>query len=210
VFLWTEADPKPGSPFATEFANGRDVEGRAGVRVSLDLDQAVRRATTERGWTFRAELAGYPPVWDVNESFNTANAVGSAYLPILGETAHLALRAGGAFASGAFPLQHAPAIGGQETLRGYNFQRYAGETSAFGSVELRVPVAVTVPLLVRWRLGVFGLADAGRVWFEQQSPGGWHTGVGGGIWLSSLGQTFSLAYAHGESNRVYLQKGMSF
>jgi hypothetical protein len=77
-------------------------------------------------------------------------------------------------------------------------------------VELRVPVAVTVPLLVRWRLGVFGLADAGRVWFEQQSPGGWHTGVGGGIWLSSLGQTFSLAYAHGESNRVYLQKGMSF
>lgn len=209
VVLWTQADPESGSPFATEFANGRDVEGRAGVRVGLNLDQAVHGAATERGWKLKAELAGYPPLWDVDESFNTATAVGSAYLPLLGETAHLALRAGGAIASGAFPLQHAPAIGGRETLRGYNFQRYAGETSAFGSAEVRVPVG-TLPFLVRWRLGVFGLADAGRVWFEQQSPGGWHTGLGGGIWLSSLGQTLSVAYAHGEANRFYLQKGMSF
>jgi hypothetical protein len=210
VVLWTQADPKAGSPFATEFANGRDIEGRVGVRVGLDLDQAVRRATTERGWTFKGELAGYPPVWDADEPFNTASAVGSAYLPLLGEAAHVALRAGGALASGVFPLQHAAAIGGGATLRGFNFQRYAGETSAFGSAELRVPTGASLPLLIRWKLGVFGLADAGRVWFEQKSPGGWHTALGGGIWLSSLGQTFSVAYAHGESNRFYLQKGMSF
>lgn len=209
VFLWTQADPEPGSPFATEFANGRDIEGRAGIRLALDLDQAARGPATERGWTLKAELAGYPPLWDVEESFNTAAAVGAVYLPLVGETAHLALRAGGAFASGVFPLQHAPAIGGRETLRGYQFQRYAGETSAFGSAEVRVPVG-TLPLLVRWRLGVFGLADVGRVWFDGDSPGGWHSGVGGGIWISSLGQTLSFAFAHGEQGRFYLQRGMSF
>lgn len=209
VLLWTQADPEPGSPFATTFVNGQDIEGRVGVRLALDMDQAARSATTERGWTFNAELAGYPPLWDVEGSFNTASAVGAAYLPLTGETAHLALRAGGAFASGAFPLQHAPAIGGRETLRGYQFQRYAGETTAFGSAEVRVPFG-TLPLLVRWHTGVFGLVDVGRVWFEERSPGGWHSGVGGGIWLSSLGQTISLAYAYGEQSRFYLQRGMSF
>jgi hemolysin activation/secretion protein len=106
-------------------------------------------------------------------------------------------------------LQHAPAIGGRETLRGYQFQRYAGESSAFGSAEVRVPVG-TVPFVLRWHTGIFGLVDVGRVWFEQQSPGGWHSGVGGGLWFSSLGQTFSVAYAHGEQSRFYLQRGMSF
>ena len=209
VVLWSNTDPEPGSPFALESAGGRDANGRVGIRLGIDLDQAVRGAATERGWTLKADLAGYPPVWDLDESFNTAKVVGSLYLPLLGEAAHLALRAGGALASGAFPLQHAPAIGGGETLRGYQFQRYAGETSAFGSVEVRVPVG-TVPLFVRWHTGVFGLADVGRVWFEGGSSGGWHTGVGGGIWLSSLGQTVSLAYAYGEQSRFYLQRGMSF
>ena len=208
VFLWNQADPERGSPFDIADAPPRDLEGRAGVRVALDLDQASRRATTERGWMFRGELAGYAPLPDV-DAFNTASAVGAVYLPLLGESAHLALRAGGAFASGPFPLQHAPAIGGRGTLRGYQFQRYAGESSAFGSAEVRVPVGA-VPFVLRWHTGIFGLVDVGRVWFEQESPGGWHSGVGGGLWFSSLGQTFSVAYAHGEESRFYLQRGMSF
>jgi hypothetical protein len=57
---------------------------------------------------------------------------------------------------------------------------------------------------------VFGLMDVGRVWLDGESPGGWHKGVGGGLWFSSLGQTFSVAYAHGDEHRFYLQKGMSF
>jgi hypothetical protein len=68
----------------------------------------------------------------------------------------------------------------------------------------------TVPLLINWTSGVFGLVDAGRVWIDGDSPGKWHAGVGGGVWLSALGQTLSVAFAHGDSNRFYLQKGMSF
>lgn len=33
-------------------------------------------------------------------------------------------------------------------------------------------------------VGVFGLAAAGRVFVDGDSPGGWHTGVGGGIWFA--------------------------
>ncbi|MDQ3243693.1 MAG: hypothetical protein M3Q09_08205, partial [Gemmatimonadota bacterium] len=67
-----------------------------------------------------------------------------------------------------------------------------------------------VPLFVRWKLGVFGLADVGRVWLDGESPGGWHSGFGGGVWLSSLGQAFSVAFANGEGNRFYIKRGLSF
>ncbi len=70
--------------------------------------------------------------------------------------------------------------------------------------------AGTLPLFVRWNTGVFGIADVGRVWFEDRSEGGWHAGVGGGFWLSALGQTVSIAVVRGDENRVYLQRGMSF
>ena len=38
-------------------------------------------------------------------------------------------------------------------------------------------------LLVPVRVGMLGLAEAGRVYDDGSSPGGWHTRTGGGIWL---------------------------
>ena len=75
--------------------------------------------------------------------------------------------------------------------------------------ELRVPVG-TVNFIVRSQLGVFGLVDAGRVWFDGRSDGGWHSGVGGGFWLSAFGKSVSVAYARGDGNRLYLKSGLSY
>ena len=209
VLYWSDPEPRDGAPFATTGAPGSDPFGRVGFRVGLQLDQTDRDPVPTRGWTFRAALAGFAPVWDAAESFSTAEALASAYVPLADNGPHLALRAGGALASGLVPVQHAPAAGGRTTLRGYGWQRYIGDTSAHGSTELRVPTG-SVSLFVRWQVGVFGLVDVGRVWFEEQSEGGWHTGLGGGLWLSSLGKGVSVAYAHGEGDRLYLSSGMSF
>ena len=73
-----------------------------------------------------------------------------------------------------------------------------------------MPLSGRLPLLINWKYGVFALADAGRVWLDGESPGGWHAGLGGGMWINALGQTFSAAFAHGEGNRFYLTKGMAF
>jgi hypothetical protein len=209
VLYWSDAAARDASPLALIDAPGGGALGRVGFRIGLELDQTDRDAVPTRGWTFRAALAGYAPVWDAAESFSTAEAVGSGYVPLVSDGPHLAVRAGAALASGRFPVQHAPAIGGRATLRGYDWQRYTGETSAYGSMELRVPTG-TVPLFLRWQTGVFGLADAGRVWFDGRSNGGWHVGLGGGLWLSSLGRGVSVAYAYGEGHRLYLSSGASF
>ena len=89
-------------------------------------------------------------------------------------------------ARGDVPFHEAAFLGGPGSLRGYPFQRFAGDAAAFGSAELRQPLG-QVKLLVRGRLGVFALADAGRVWMDGDSPGDWHTDVGGGLWFETLG-----------------------
>jgi hypothetical protein len=209
VLYWSDIDIKPGSPLADQDALGRVAGGRVGGRMTLDLDRTARNMLIDRGWKFHAAIAGYPPVWDVKESFATASAVAIGYVPLPGEGVHLAFRAGGETVSGDFPVQHAAFIGGGPTVRGYRWQRFAGQTSSYGSAEVRVPVGI-VNAILRWNAGIFGLADAGRVWVDRASPGGWHTAVGGGVWFTALGQDLSIAYARGEENRFYLKQGLSF
>ena len=62
-------------------------------------------------------------------------------------------------------------------------------------------------------IGVIGLADAGRVVVDGESPGGWHTGYGGGVWVSPVGvsTTVSAVVAHSNENtRVYVHFGFPF
>jgi hypothetical protein len=206
LFLWNRAHPVSGAPF--DAVGERDV-ARAGARLALELDRTSSSVPSGLGWTLRSEVAGYPPILDLSKRLTTAQAVAAVSVPISATGYHVALRAGGAAASGDVPVQNAPAIGGGSTVRGYSSRRYTGDRSAFGSAEVRAPVG-TLPLFLKWKTGVFALADAGRVWMDGESLGGWHKGVGGGVWFAALGQTLSVAYAHGDENRFYLQKGLFF
>jgi hemolysin activation/secretion protein len=112
-------------------------------------------------------------------------------------TPTLALRAAGKKLWGTFPFQESAFLGGPTSLRGYARQRFAGDASVSGSAELRLTVARTAGVLpALW--GVFGHADAGRVYVDGRSPGGWHTAAGGGVWVALLGaaSTVSLGITH--------------
>ena len=61
--------------------------------------------------------------------------------------------------------------------------------------------------------GVFGFADSGRVWLEGEDSKEWHTGVGGGIWISLMNyrSTFSSGIAHSkEDDLFYVTGGFTF
>jgi hypothetical protein len=211
---WYDPEPEIGSPLLTSGVTGSESFGLAGARVGLELDRTDADAVPTLGWKLEGDVAAYPALAGLDDAFGTATARGSVYLPLRrverpGSVPHVALRAGGALAGGNVPVQLAPSVGGRSSLRGYSWRRFAGDAAAHGSAELRVPVT-TVNFLVRSRLGFFALADAGRVWFDGASPGGWHYGLGGGIWLASLGQALSLAYVHGEAGRLYVKRGMFF
>jgi hypothetical protein len=207
VFYWIDPEPRANSPLAMTPALGGNAFGHMGARIGLELDRTDHDPIPMKGWRFQADVSGFPALWNLTQAFTTSRAVGAAYVPLRANGSHVAVRAGGTLASGGAPVQYAPAVGGWKTLRGYGWRRYTGDAALDGSAELRVPVG-TVNLFLRWDTGVFGLADVARVWFDGRSDGGWHTGFGGGFWLSALGKSVSVAYARGEGHRLYLKSGL--
>ncbi|MBW3569990.1 MAG: outer membrane protein assembly factor [Gemmatimonadetes bacterium] len=177
----------------------------AGALAELRVDGRDTLAVTRRGWWLGARAQGYGS--DLGP-FGSVAGEARTYLS-LGVGPILALRAGGEVAGGEFPFHEAAFLGGGGSLRGYPFQRFAGDAAAFGSAELRQPLG-QVKLLVRGRLGVFALADAGRVWMDGDSPGGWHTDVGGGVWLETLGYAATFTLARGDVTRWYVGLGLPF
>jgi hypothetical protein len=179
---------------------------QAGGLGEVRLDGRDTLPVTRRGWWLGAGAEGYGT--DLGSPFGSLRGEGRTYLS-LGAGPILALRAGGEVVRGDFPFAEAAFLGGAGSIRGFPFQRFAGDAAAYGSVELRQPLG-QLRLLVRGRLGVFALADAGRVWMDGESDGGWHTNVGGGLWFETLGIPITLTYARGDVQRLYLGMGMPF
>jgi hypothetical protein len=179
-----------------------------GARATLGLRRVDEHGSPRRGYALRAESAVHPLVEGAG-AFGDIEAEGAAYVPLLGEGPHLALRAGGRRVFGEFPAFDAAFVGGRHSLRGALTERWAGDGAAWGSLELRVPVD-TITLFARMELGVFAFGDAGRVWHRGATSGGWHTGLGGGAWLSLFGRAASVAIARGEGTRVHAWLGMPF
>ena len=122
-----------------------------------------------------------------------------------------------------FPFHESAFLGGpgltgsgtsNGNLRGFRKNRFAGDTALYGNSELRLVLA-RIKLLLPGELGLFGAADAGRVIFVEDPDDAdtWHTGVGGGLWLSFLRrlQTLSVAVITGDDlTGVYLRAGLVF
>ena len=203
VARYTRAHPEAGSPAALLTTGSY---GQIGAYGQAGLDQTDGSKTS--GWQINGTLSAYPPVFDVSETYLRAEAEGTGYLP-LGRPI-VAVRVGASRLIGdEFPLHDAAFVGGSGTLRGFRWNRFAGDTEAHGSVELRVPLA-RIELVTRGELSVFGLYDVARVWFEGASSGGWHNGVGGGLSFHTLGNHLTLTYARGEESRFYLRFGLPF
>ena len=154
---------------------------------------------------------GYPAVWDAVHPFGSVSAEASTYLSA-GDppSATLALRAGGAAVSGTVPFQELVYVGGGTTVRRYAEQRFAGRRGAYGNVELRL-LAGRLPF---GDVGIFGLADVGRVWIPAESSDRWHAAAGGGLWLAWQHRrvnTLSIAAARSpERTAIYVRIGFMF
>jgi hypothetical protein len=159
----------------------------------------------------RAQLLASGYGTDLGGAFGRVEGEAEAYASLPGgHSPVLALRAGAARALGDYPFQESAFVGGPMNLRGFAYQRFRGDAALYGSAELRQRLAYLNLGVARTHLGVFALADAGRVYLDGDSPGGWHTGVGGGLSFQTLAKTFSLAYARGEQNGVYVAFGMPY
>jgi hypothetical protein len=197
--------------------------GQVGARVGLDLDTRGHPLAGTLGDQFRADdkpaLSGlrikgegfyYPEAWDARASFGGVEGEMRGYLA--GKRAMLAAKVGGRRVFGDYPWFESAFVGSSRSLRGYRKNRFAGDGSVYGSLEARFWL-FRGQLIAPGRWGVFGLADAGRVFLEGDSSEAWHASYGGGIFfqIMTLNTIVHAAIAHGdEGTRVHVGYGFAF
>ncbi len=107
---------------------------------------------------------------------------------------------------------HAPSLGGDNGLRGYRDERFAGDSYFYQSTDLKLRLKRYITAVSPVTVGIYGGFDYGRVWLDDESSDVWHTSQGGGIWISSLkALTFKAGYFNSkENNMVQVGFGLSF
>jgi hypothetical protein len=166
----------------------------------------------QRGWTLDVTAAAYPAIWDVSSAYGTISAVATSFVTLpLPLSPVFATRVGGQQNLGDFPYFDAAFLGGRRSVRTLRRESYAGDAMVYGSAELRIPIA-SFPFFLPLNTGVFGFADVGRVYMDGESPGGWHRGMGVGLWLGFLKPSTSLAltFTDQRDRRVMVGTGFVF
>ena len=198
--------------------------GQAGFAVRL-LHESGRKVVKHGGTAdelmsedpmheldFDVTAAVYPAVWDTRTTFGTVSAVATSKLTLpLPLSPVFATRIGGQQNFGDYPYFEASFLGGRENVRTLRRQQYAGDAAIFGTAELRIPIA-EFPLILPLNTGIFGFVDAGRVYVDGKSPGGWHSGMGGGLWLGVLkpSTSISVTFTNNRDRKVLIGTGFVF
>ena len=175
------------------------------------LDRRDRPPWATRGVLFTISGSAYPATLDVRRAFGAITAQAATYLTVP-HAPTLALRVAGSRVFGPYPFHEAAFVGGGTTVRGYAEHRFAGDAALVGNAELRVSLARLTALLPI-EFGVFGLADAGRVFLAGETSDVWHGAAGGGLWFAFLSRTNTLTIATArspENTGLYVRAGFAY
>ena len=203
VIQYTSSEESPGRFVSETRPDGFGGFGQAGLRFTLTHDGRERSRDSRQGFLLNLSGSWYPAIWDVQEQFGVLAGAASTYftIPVPAEP-RLVLRAGARKVFGdVFPFQEAAFIGGRAAVRNLDPQRYAGDAALNGSAELQVSLA-RFAFILPLNVGVYGFADAGRVYVDGASPGGWHTAKGVGLWLGILSSATSIRVELGALRHV--------
>lgn len=139
-----------------------------------------------------------------NISFGKYSAELNFYIPLT-KTISIAIKGGGSTLTGTPEFYQYNHIGGKQTLRGSQRDRFYGTSTFYNQNELRL-ISNVRSFIYNGKFGVFGLYDVGRVWLDGEKSNTWHSGYGGGIILSPFNKiTISAAYAISpEDNNLHL------
>ena len=192
VFQFSTTGPERGSFISTIRPYGFGDFGQAGLRLGLYLDERDQARDPHSGLLLDLGATWFPGVWDVESAFGSLSAAAAYYYTVpVPLNPILVLRANARKVLGEFPFHQAAFLGGRGSVRVLDRERYAGDALLGGTTELQVPLG-TVPLVLPFDIGVYGFADAGRVYLDGASPGGWHSGAGVGFWIGILNPSTAL------------------
>ncbi len=138
----------------------------AGIQGSFSFDTRNRSIAPTRGFHLTGGARYVPTLFQVTGMFGSAHAEAATYLSAeIPMRPTLALRVGGKKVWGEAPFHESAFLGGGATIRGYSAQRFAGDAATYANGELRL----FLKHFSVGDVGVFALADVGRVWVDGES-----------------------------------------
>lgn len=163
-----------------------DEDRLAGIGLEYHYDRTDGHAMPTKGVRFNLLADGRFNL-SKDQEFATVESNLSFYISIKKPTLiTFATRFGGELSFGTMPFYMRPAIGGLSNFRGTRRSRYRGDRTAYNNTEIRIRLAQFRTYLFPLQLGVHGLVDNGRVWFDGETSNQWHQAFGGGIWFSPM------------------------
>jgi len=212
ILKFTRTDSLANRFIAQQQPYGFTKFGQAGLQMKAHLESRDYPDTLRPRVVLDVAANGYPGIWDAAKAYESLDAWAASYVTFnIPKKPVLALRFGGKKLWGPFPYFDAAFLGGSETFRTEEKQRFAGDASLYGTTELRVPLA-KFPLIVPLDLGAIGFFDAGKVYLNGESPGGLHTAAGAGFWLGFLnpGKSVNILFTDRDKHRVVTNVGFAF
>ncbi len=100
--------------------------------------------------------------------------------------------------SSNYEFYQAAQIGADSGLRGFRGQRFTGDQSLIGSVDLRYAFPQFKTSVTPLQIGILGGYDIGRVWVNDQDSEIWHDDYGIGTWINAadlVSGTFNLFHS---------------
>lgn len=183
------------------------------VRVELTYDTREHNLAPFSGMLLRYSGLYVPKLIDNPNAYSKSTAEARYYFTsnILTRSV-IALRVKGEKLWGSYPYYQSAFIGGTNSIRGYNRERFAGDASLELNAEVR-SFLFRANILVPAMFGLSLSAESGRIFNTGERSDKWHTGIGSGIWtyLVTRDVLFSLSYVKSpEDYGLYLQYGFTF
>ncbi len=160
--------------------------GQIGLKADFAFDSRTEKDVFAKGFEVRAGGKYFFPAWDVEDSFGSVNGRVAAHLP-MGQRLVWNLFVGGEKVWGDFPFFEAAYIDNRTTT-GYSWNRFAGDASLYGGVEVDL-ILKTMRATVPGDFGVSFFTDAGRVFLEGEDSGKWHPSYGMGVFYAPFERT---------------------
>ncbi len=155
----------------------------AGATSTLDVDAVDLDANPRQGFRWRSSVTARAGLSKSADPYARMGSALTLYLTPTNERQFtIATRVGAETVIGSFPFFDAATLGASSGLRGYRSTRFAGRTSFYQNLDLRVELLSFSGLLGYGELGALVFADNGRVWTDDESSRRWHQGYGGGLW----------------------------
>lgn len=188
-------NPKPGTLLDTlrlSYYNKSLTFLNLSARIQVDSRDAEKLPT--RGLYLRAEVSYLPRMFDNANTFYKLQCEARTYFTSVNiQAVTIAVRAAGEKIWGNHPFFESAFLGGNESLRGFERQRFAGDASLLGGVELRARV-IQIPFLVPLWAGISGFAETGRVFVDSEESNRWHNAIGGGLWFSIIKPEYLVSF----------------